>query len=77
MQIGPADLTQLTQAKAAAFRASQIGIVYQKPHFVSALSVLDNLLLANYLAHQPTLHVRASWPINWALVSSSLKKGHS
>lgn len=48
--IGQTDLTKLTAAQTAAFRAANVGIVYQKPHFVSALSVLDNLLLANYLA---------------------------
>lgn len=51
--IGQTDLTQLSAAETAAFRAKHLGIVYQKPHFVSALSVLDNLLLANYLANKP------------------------
>ena len=51
--INQTDLTKLTPAKTAAFRAANVGIVYQKPHFVSALSVLDNLLLANYLAGKP------------------------
>ena len=48
--IDQTDLTQLSPAETAAFRAKHVGIIYQKPHFVSALSVLDNLLLANYLA---------------------------
>ncbi|MFD2571360.1 ATP-binding cassette domain-containing protein [Spirosoma soli] len=48
--INQTDLTQLGPAETAAFRAKHVGIVYQKPHFVSSLSVLDNLLLANYLA---------------------------
>lgn len=48
--IGKTDLTKLSPAQTAAFRAANVGIVYQKPHFISALSVLDNLLLANYLA---------------------------
>ncbi|GAB4037055.1 ABC transporter ATP-binding protein [Spirosoma jeollabukense] len=51
--IGQTDLTQLSAAETAAFRAKHLGIVYQKPHFVSALSVLDNLLLSNYLANKP------------------------
>ena len=51
--IDQTDLTQLSAAETAAFRAKHLGIVYQKPHFVSALSVLDNLLLANYLANKP------------------------
>ena len=51
--IDKTDLTQLGPAETAAFRAKHVGIIYQKPHFVSALSVLDNLLLANYLANKP------------------------
>lgn len=48
--IDKTDLTQLSASETAAFRAKHVGIVYQKPHFVSSLSVIDNLLLANYLA---------------------------
>ena len=33
-----------------AFRGKEIGIVFQRPHFVQALTVLDNLLLAQRLA---------------------------
>ena len=32
------------------FRGKNIGLVYQKPQFIYALSVKDNLLLAQYLA---------------------------
>ncbi|MCY7360026.1 MAG: ATP-binding cassette domain-containing protein [Rudanella sp.] len=53
------DLTQLSAAQTAAFRAENVGIVYQKPHFVSSLSVMDNLLMANYLASQPQKKERA------------------
>ncbi|GAB4007920.1 ATP-binding cassette domain-containing protein [Spirosoma sp. KCTC 42546] len=51
--IDKTDLTKLSVADTAAFRAKHLGIVYQKPHFVSALSVMDNLLMANYLANKP------------------------
>ena len=51
--IDKTDLTQLSVAETAAFRAKHVGIIYQKPHFVSSLSVLDNLLMANYLAKKP------------------------
>ena len=50
--IGDKDITPLSVAEAAAVRASQIGIVYQKPHFVSSLSGLENVLLPNYLAQK-------------------------
>ena len=33
-------------------RAKNVGIIYQRPHFVHALSVMENLLLSNYLAGQ-------------------------
>lgn len=57
--INQTDLTQLSAAQTAAFRAKHVGIVYQKPHFVSSLSVADNLLLANYLASKPQDKARA------------------
>ena len=44
------DVSKLSPEAAAKERAKNIGIIYQRPHFVSALSVQDNLLLANYLA---------------------------
>lgn len=53
------DLTKLSPAQTAAFRAKHVGIIYQKPHFVSSLSVFDNLLLANYLANKPQQNQRA------------------
>jgi lipoprotein-releasing system ATP-binding protein len=48
--IGDTNAANASAAEAAAIRAARIGMVYQRPHFVRALSVLDNLLLANYLA---------------------------
>lgn len=57
--IDQTDLTQLSPSDTAAFRARHLGIVYQKPHFVRALSVMDNLLLANYLADKPQDKSRA------------------
>lgn len=50
--INQQDIAPLSAAQAAKVRAEQIGIVYQKPHFVSSLTVLDNLLLSNYLAQK-------------------------
>lgn len=57
--INQTDLTRLSPAQRAAFRAANVGIVYQKPHFVSSLTVLDNLLLTNYLAGKPQRKTRA------------------
>ncbi len=58
--INNTDLTTLSPAQTAAFRAANVGIVYQKPHFVSSLSVLDNLLLVNYLSNKKQSTERAN-----------------
>ena len=34
------------------FRSKNIGIIFQKPYFVNALNVIDNLLMANYLSNE-------------------------
>lgn len=57
--IDQTNLAQLNPAQRAAFRAKHVGIIYQKPHFVSSLSVMDNLLMANYLANKPQDKSRA------------------
>ena len=43
-------ITSLDNKTLDAFRGKHIGIIYQTLHMVSALSVLDNLLLAQYAA---------------------------
>ncbi|GAB3176412.1 ABC transporter ATP-binding protein [Telluribacter humicola] len=40
----------LSPKQTATVRANKIGIIYQRAHFVSSLTVLENLLLSNYLA---------------------------
>lgn len=47
--------------EAAKIRAEKIGIVYQKAHFVTALNVMDNLLLANYLSNRPQDRKKAAF----------------
>jgi lipoprotein-releasing system ATP-binding protein len=48
--INNTDITALNAAELVNFRAQNIGLVFQKPHFVSSLSVKENLLLPNYFA---------------------------
>ena len=48
--IGETDITQLSDSALDHFRGQQIGIVFQQSHFARALSVMENLLLAPYLA---------------------------
>ncbi|RFS14073.1 ABC transporter ATP-binding protein [Emticicia sp. C21] len=50
IQINNQEFAHLSPREATKMRAIHLGIIYQKSHFVSSLSVLDNLLLANYLA---------------------------
>jgi putative ABC transport system ATP-binding protein len=50
IQIRNQEFARLHPKEAAKMRALHLGIIYQKSHFVSSLTVLDNLLLANYLA---------------------------
>lgn len=54
------EISQLSPKNAAKMRAESIGIIYQKSHFVASLSVLDNLLLANYLADKKQSVERAT-----------------
>ena len=44
------DITSLSSTALDAFRGQKIGIVFQKPYFVRALTVEENLLLAQQLA---------------------------
>ncbi len=46
-------LRELTERQRDRFRGRQLGIVFQTFHLLPALTVLDNLLLAPYLAHLP------------------------
>ncbi|MBD2700186.1 ATP-binding cassette domain-containing protein [Spirosoma sp. BT702] len=72
--IDQTDLTKLSAAQTAAFRAQHVGIIYQKPHFVSSVSVLDNLLMANYLAKKPQDRNRARDLANQLGFSDHLNK---
>jgi len=43
----------MSEAKLDEFRRNHIGIVFQRIHLISALTVLENLALAQYLSKQP------------------------
>ncbi|MEH0157894.1 ATP-binding cassette domain-containing protein [Limibacter armeniacum] len=47
--IGDTDLTNLSASKLDHFRGKNIGIIFQKPHFVRSLTVEENLYAAQYL----------------------------
>lgn len=48
--IGETDLYGLSGSQRDKYRGQNIGLVFQKAHLISALSVQDNLLLAQYLS---------------------------
>jgi ABC-type lipoprotein export system ATPase subunit len=50
IHLGKTDLAQLRGSALDHFRGQNIGIVFQQPHFVASLSVLDNVLLSNVLS---------------------------
>ena len=43
-------LKELSSAQLDRFRGKHIGLIFQRPHFVSALSLQENLALVEYLA---------------------------
>lgn len=48
--IGETDLYKLSGTQRDKYRGQNIGLVFQKAHLISALTVKDNLLLAQYLS---------------------------
>lgn len=44
------DITNLAGQKLDLFRGQNIGIVFQKPHLLAPLSVMDNLRMANFFS---------------------------
>ncbi len=46
-------LHEMSPAKLDRFRGQHIGLVFQRPHFVQALTLEENLALVQYLAHKP------------------------
>ncbi len=52
LTIDGVDTAKLSKRDLPGFRAGHIGLVFQKPYFVNALDVEDNLLLANYLGNK-------------------------
>jgi len=61
IKIGEREVTSMDPARLARLRAEEIGIVYQRAHFVNALSVEDNLVIANYLAGRKPDRQRAAY----------------
>jgi len=50
IHIADNDLTRLSAAEKDAFRGHNLGFVFQQPHLMAPLTVLQNLLVANTMA---------------------------
>ena len=50
ININDTDITMLKAKKLDHYRGQHIGMVFQQSHFVASLSVLDNVVLAQYLS---------------------------
>jgi len=48
INIGETNITKLKGQKLDKFRGKHIGIIFQKPHFIRSLNVLDNLLVSPF-----------------------------
>ena len=53
MTVADQDLTALSPAALDRFRGKHVGIVFQRLHLIDSLTVLNNLLLAQYMAGEP------------------------
>ena len=52
IQINKQDVLSLNAAQLDAFRGASIGMILQKSFFIEALSVLDNVVLASWIANK-------------------------
>ena len=52
VKVGDTEIQNLKPAALDQFRGKNIGIIFQKPHFVGALTVEENLQIAQYLANE-------------------------
>lgn len=50
IQLGSTDYNKLSSKEMDQFRGKNIGMIFQKPHFVRNLNILENLLLSLYLS---------------------------
>ena len=50
IEIDSTDIVTLPQRKNDSFRGKNIGIVFQKPHFIASLTILENLEMTSWLA---------------------------
>jgi len=54
ISISDTDISKFSDTELDKFRGDNIGIVFQKPHFISSLTINENLKLAQYLSPNKT-----------------------
>ena len=54
INISGKDISKFSDTELDKFRGDNIGIVFQKPHFISSLTINENLKLAQYLSSSKT-----------------------
>ena len=54
INISGRDISKFSDTELDKFRGDNIGIVFQKPHFISSLTINENLKLAKYLSPSKT-----------------------
>ncbi|MDO4727437.1 MAG: ABC transporter ATP-binding protein [Bacteroidota bacterium] len=59
ININNTDITKLTNSQLDRFRGQNIGIILQKSHFISSISVLDNILFSSWLSSKDTKRKQA------------------
>lgn len=50
IELGGQNMTKLSNKALDQFRGKNIGIIFQKNHFISSLTVIDNLLMSQYFS---------------------------
>ena len=54
INISGTDISKFSDTELDKFRGDNVGIVFQKPHFISSLTINENLKLAKYLSPSKT-----------------------
>lgn len=73
VKVADTDLGKISSSKLDKFRGKQIGIIFQKAHFVKALTVEENLVLAQQLAGLPVNRARIAELLSHLNVEHKLK----
>ena len=74
IQLDKTDLSNLSDKQLDIFRGSEIGIIFQSPHFIKSLTVEENLIAANYFSGIPINKNKARSVADRLNISSKLGK---